>query len=306
LTSVARRAARILFLAALAASVPWSAARAGGLGFCDPPAELDATQQDTALRFGAIVKSTLEASGARLAIVARAGLDLRRFGQRYSHSGFSLRDNPNGPWSVRQLYFDCTEKRPRLFDEGIAGFIVGAGEQHIGWFSVVLLPGAEAPLEGAVRDNRRALKLLGATYSANAYAFGSRYQNCNQWVAEMLGIAWGGVGDGDDPRGDAQRWLAAEGYVPTRFESRNPLMIWLGATLPWLHADDHPERDLADGRFRVSMPESIEAFVRARVPGARRFEFCHADRRIVVREGWTPIEDGCVPGPGDTVVALDG
>jgi hypothetical protein len=42
------------------------------------------------------------------------------------------------------------------------------------------------------------------------------------------------------------------------------------------------------------------------MPGARRIEFCHANRRIVVREGWTPIADGCVPQPGDRVVALDG
>jgi hypothetical protein len=54
------------------------------------------------------------------------------------------------------------------------------------------------------------------------------------------------------------------------------------------------------------MPASIEAFARARAPGARRVEFCHAGRRIVVREGWTPIGAACVPQPGDRVVDLDG
>ena len=34
-------------------------------------------------------------------------------------------------------------------------------------------------------------------------------------------------------------------------------------------------------RFRVSMPASIEAFVRERVPGARRVEFCHAGTRVL-------------------------
>jgi hypothetical protein len=26
---------------------------------------------------------------------------------------------------------------------------------------------------------------------------------------------------------------------------------------------------------------------------------------VVVRRGWEPLADGCVPGAGDTVVALD-
>ena len=54
------------------------------------------------------------------------------------------------------------------------------------------------------------------------------------------------------------------------------------------------------------MPQSLAAFARARVPGARRLDFCLADRRIVVREGWSPIDEGCVPRPGDRVVPLDG
>jgi hypothetical protein len=146
---------------------------------------------------------------------------------------------------------------------------------------------------------------VGATYSANAYAYGLRYQNCNPWVAEMLGVAWGGLADREDLRAEAQGWLQGQGYQPTRFEVGNPLLMWLGGVLPWLHRDDHPTQDIAEGRFRVSMPQSIEAFARARVPGARRIEFCHAGKRIVVREGWTPIAQGCVPEAGDRVIELE-
>lgn len=301
----ARGRARLLSaLALLGALGPWARCEAGAFRYCEPPGELDASQQDIAFRFGAIIRSTLEASGATLAIVARAGLDLSRFGLRYSHSGISLRDSANGPWSVRQLYFDCDERRPRLFDEGITGFIVGSSDPAIRYFSVVLVPGAEASLDRAARENRLALQLVGATYSANAYAYGLRYQNCNQWVAEMLGVAWGGLAGGQDLRADAQGWLQRQGYEPTRFEVGDPLLMWLGGVLPWLHRDDHPADDLAQWRFRVSMPRSIEAFARAQVPGARRIEFCQAGRRIVVREGWEPIADGCVPGPSDRVIEL--
>jgi hypothetical protein len=304
---VARRvAARAVAGLALALLGPWSPASAGQFRYCDPPSELDATQQDTLFRFAAIVRETLEASGASVGLVARSGLDLSRFGMRYSHAGIGLRASPNAPWSVRQLYYDCEARRPRLFDEGLAGFMLGTGDPARGFFSVVLVPGAEAALERAALDNRLAMRLVAGTYSANAYAFGTDYQNCNQWVVELLGVAWGGLADAPTLRVDAQRWLAGQHYEPARFEVGNPLLMWLSTVLPWLHVGDHPTPDLEAGRFRVSMPQSIEAFARARVPGARRVEFCHANRRVVVREGWTPIADGCVPQPGDRVVDLDG
>jgi hypothetical protein len=278
---------------------------AGQFNYCDPPSELDPRQQDTLLRFAAVVKSRLESSSARVALIARSGIDLSRFDMRYSHAGISLRAHPNGPWSVRQLYFDCDERRPRIFDQGIAGFLEGSGDPSIGYLSVVLLPDTDNDLERITLDNRRALGLLGASYSANAYAFAQRYQNCNQWVAEMLAVAWGQLSDSAQLRAQAQAWLADGGYQPARFEVGNPVLMWLGGTLPWLHSDDHPADDLSQWRFRVSMPESIESFTRARVAGARRIEFCHADRRIVIHEGWEPIAQGCKPGESDQVIELD-
>ena len=152
--------------------------------------------------------------------------------------------------------------------------------------------------------------MLGNRYSANAHAFSLRYQNCNQWLVELLAVAWGdlAVGDagreGDELRRDAQQWLQAEAYAPTLFELGNPLLLWLGGQLPWLHTDDHPADDLAAWQLRVSMPASIAAFVQRQAPATRRIEFCHNQQHIVVRHGGAPIAEGCRPGPEDTVVAL--
>ena len=53
-----------------------------------------------------------------------------------------------------------------------------------------------------------ALALLAGEYSANAYAYSTRYQNCNQWLVELMASAWGA----DAPRReDAQRWLRERG-----------------------------------------------------------------------------------------------
>jgi hypothetical protein len=149
------------------------------------------------------------------------------------------------------------------------------------------------------------LQFLGLTYSANAYPFSERYQNCNQWVIELLAAAWGQLANADNLRAEAQRWLKDKGYTPTVFDVGHRVLMWLGAFIPWVHSDDHPPEDINEKIYRVSMPASIESFVHLTVPGARRIEFCHNDRHVVIRRGWDLIPEGCLPGEQDTVIALD-
>jgi hypothetical protein len=302
--------ARAWWLAGLAALAWGGAAHAGALRFCDHPAELNAEQQDKLFRFGSIIKAELESSGQSVALIARSGLDLSRFGVRYSHAGLSLKASENTAWSVRQLYYACDERKPRIYDQGMSGFVLGLEAPEIGYVSVIFLPPAEgAELERAALSNRQALQLLSATYSANAYPFSQRYQNCNQWVIELLAAAWGGLGAGPDDaeaqRAQAQAWLKDMGYRPSELAVNSRPLMWAGAFIPWLHNDDHPPEDIEQMTYRVSMPASIEAFVQALVPGATRVEFCHTDRYVVVRRGWGLIPEGCEPGSQDTVIALD-
>lgn len=295
---------------AQATSLPDEGSGASGLAslaYCDAGTQLSAEQRDRLLSFAAVVKGELARSGARVALIARSGLDLRRVGQRYSHAGLTLLASPESPWAVRQLYYACDEKAPRLFDQGLSAFLMGTDDASVGYVSIVFLPEAEAAaLEPRALDNRRALALLGGSYSANAYPFSTRHQNCNQWLVEFLASAWDSAAADDlqAPRERAQQWLRNAGYAPTVFDLGARPLLWLAAVVPWLHLDDHPSDALQLNRVAVSMPESIEAFVRERVPGAERLELCHNSRRVVLRRGWEPIAEGCRPGPEDRVRAL--
>lgn len=276
------------------------------LRLCDRPSPLSAQSQDRLLRFAAIARRELEATGERVALVARSGIDLTRFDVRYSHAGVSLKASGNAAWSVRQLYFACDEGRPRLYDQGLAGFVLGTDDPSVGYLSIVWVPReAAAALERATLDNARALRLLAADYSANAYPFSVRYQNCNQWVVEMLAAAWGGLDDGEALRARAQAWLAGRHYDPPAIDVGSHALMFAGAFVPWIHYDDHPEQDRFALRFRTSLPTSIEAFVRMQVSGAQRVELCHDERHVVIHRGWEPLAARCQPGPGDQVVAFD-
>ncbi|MFT3812567.1 MAG: DUF2145 domain-containing protein [Acidovorax sp.] len=295
-----RRVAAALLLAVA------GAAHAGASGFCDRPAEIDAPRQDRLLRLAAVVKQELARAGHGAALIARSGMDLDRFGIRYSHAGIALAANPAGPWAVRQLYYACDESRSRLFDQGISGFLLGSDDRATGYVSLVLLPDADgAALARAALDAPLALALLSADYSANAYAWSTRYQNCNQWVAEMLAAAWGGQGGEATVREAAQQWLRAHGYAPEPVAVGAHWLVFAAQFVPLLHVRDHPVEDLQALRMQVSLPASIEGFVHRAVPQARRVELCYDTRHVVVRHGWQPLGAGCEPGPADEVIAFD-
>jgi hypothetical protein len=284
---------------------------AGLASFCTDDTPPAAAVQDRLIQVAAVVKAELETSGHSAAIVARSGMALQRLGQRYSHAGVSLQASPNTPWSVRQLYYACDEQRPRIFDQGLPGFVLGVHEAEVGFVSALLLPpAAEAALARAALDDHLALALLGGAYSANAYAFGLKYQNCNQWLAELLATAWGGLpagdgnGESDGVRARAQGWLKQQNYQATQLDLRWPPVLWVGWLSPFLHTSDHPQADLAAGWLRVSMPEGLEQFVHQQAPDTQRLEFCYTPQHVVMRQGWAPLPDDCQPAKGDRVVPL--
>jgi len=278
---------------------------AGALNYCQGQPEPKAAAQDRLFRVAAIVKDLLDQSGHSVALVARSGLALQRLDQRYSHAGVSLKASPNAPWSVRQLYYACDEQRPRIFDQGMSGFVLGASDPAEGYVSIVVLPqDAAAALERAALDDRQSLQLLGDTYSANAYAFSQRYQNCNQWLIELMAMAWGQLNPADDVRAQAQMWLQEQEYTPSVLRVGWKPLMWLADRLRWLHSDDHPPEDLDAAQFRVSMPASIESFVHMRLPEAQRTELCYTAQHMVIHRGWDSISQGCKPGAADTVITF--
>jgi hypothetical protein len=302
-----RALAFVAILAAGAAHAQSSSfGHSGSPAFCDRTQPLTAGQQDRLLRFAAVVRDELDAANnGGAALISRSGLDLSRFRIRYSHAAIAWRGE-NGAWSARQLYYACDEGRPRIYDQGMAGFAMGIDDPALGYVSIVRLSkDAARSLRRAALDSSRALNLVAASYSANAYPFSMRYQNCNQWVAEMFAVAWGELADGDDLRGRAQGWLREAHYAPEPVDVGSHALMFASLFVPFLHLDDHPAADRFAMKLQVSLPSTLETFVQERLPDRDHLELCHDGRQVVVHRGWTPIADGCRPGDGDRVIPFD-
>ena len=303
-----RRLARCL--AACAALALAGAAHAGtslaSARFCDRAQELTATEQDRLLRFAAVVREELAATEGSVALISRSGLDLARFGIRYSHAALAWRHDNDSGWSARQLYYACDEGRPRIFDQGTAGFAMGTANPALGYIALVKLPAETVPpLRRALLDPVRVQEVLAGRYSANAYAFNLKYQNCNQWVVEMLAAAWGELPAGSDLRARAQDWLRAAPYNPAAVDVGARWLMLGSLFVPLVHMDDHPPEAIGTMQLTVSLPASLEAFARQRLPASERVEICHDGKQVVVHRGWQPIADGCIAGANDRVVLLD-
>ncbi|MBV7537965.1 DUF2145 domain-containing protein [Duganella sp. sic0402] len=280
------------------------AAQASSSRFCDREHDLTAAEQDRLLRFAAVLREELAATEESVALVSRSGLDLSRFNIRYSHAALAWRSD-QGLWAARQLYYACDEGHPRIYDQGLAGFAMGTDSPKIGYLSIVRLPPqAVLALRPALLDTSRALHLLAARYSANAYAYSLRYQNCNQWLAEMLAAGWGDLADGVDLRERAQRWLREADYAPQPVNVGSRWWMLASYFVPLVHLDDHPDEDRAALKLHVSLPATLEDFVRARFSQSERVELCHDEQQIVIHRGWTPIAAGCKPADGDQVISL--
>ncbi|WP_440532711.1 DUF2145 domain-containing protein [Variovorax sp. YR566] len=273
---------------------------------CDRVTPLDASQQDRVLRFAAVLQEALSQTGSDTVLISRSGLDLSRFRIRYSHAAIAWK-GAGGTWLARQLYYACDEGHPRLYDQGLAGFVMGIDDPALGYVSVVTLPpDAALALRNTVLDAPRALHLLAARYSANAYPFSLRYQNCNQWVMESLAVAWGKLPDGDDLRERAQQWLRDAPYRPEPVDVGSHALVFASNFVPLLHLDDHPVDDIYALKLRVSLPSTVEAFAREQQrAGTERIELCHDGGQVVVHRGWEPVPAGCRPAASDRIVLLD-
>ncbi len=205
-----------------------------------------------------LTRQTLQDSGSEVALVGRVGQDLSKYGMRYSHIGFVLRDSPQGPWSVVHLLNNCGKPTSELFDEGLGNFFL---DDVFKFEVLILIPPADLrPRLASILNSHVPVSLHQPDYSMLASPYSTKYQNSNQWVLEILMAA---MQPSDDPiaRSQEQRQLKTSGYRPARV-SVSP-MERLGASLfrANVQFDDHSAEERSSGRYEMVSVDSIADFL---------------------------------------------
>ena len=208
----------------------------------------------------------LDASGAQVALVSRAGQDLSRYGLRYSHMGLAVRDHPAGRWTVVHALNDCGTAASALYNEGMGNFFLTDLYRHE---AQLVIPGADLQAKLArLAATRTPLRLHEPSYNMLAYVYATKYQNSNQWVLETLAAAAAPSGQ-VETRGEAQKWLRAIGFQPPTVEM--PATVRLGARMFRANVafDDHPFDRRMAGRIDTVSTDAVVRMVRMVDPQAR-------------------------------------
>lgn len=262
-------------VAALAAGAVVAAAGAAHAGQrCDaakPTPQLVARAMQLAQRTSDALDAAYAQGGTRVVLLARAGQDLSRYGQHWSHVGWAYRTDA-GPWRVVHKLNTCGTDASVLMRQGLGEFFMDdLWRYEAAWAAPP--PALQAPLLALLQDNARAGALHQRRYSMVSYAWGTRYQQSNQWAVETLALAAEpGLGAGMPGRERAQAWLRGQGYQPAVL--RIGALTRLGGRLTAGNVafDDHPSADRFADRIATVTADSVLGWMEHGLPGGGRVQ----------------------------------
>ncbi len=256
-----RRTLAWVALAAYLATAP--AAQAGRA--CDE-APLTAVAVERGLALAGRTRAALDASGATVVLLARAGQDLSAYGLRWSHLGFAYRDGdaPGAPWRVLHKLNQCGTAEAAIWRHGLGDFFLDSPVRYAAAF-VPLAPAVAARLRPLLQDDARAMRLHEPRYNMLAYPWATRYQQSNQWAIETLAAAAAAANGNAAPatRAQAQAWLQARGYQPTVLRLGPVTRLGARATRANVAFDDHPSTQRFADRIATVTVDSVFAWLPA-------------------------------------------
>lgn len=250
---------RALIIVATAAAIACAAGTAqAGRGCENQPATVQEVSRGMSLADQ--VRKRLDASGANVVVLARAGQDLSRWNLRWSHLGFAYRDGagPQAVWRVVHKLNHCGSSEGALYRQGLGEFFLDKPHRYEAAI-VVLSPAVQDALLPALMDNQRLSAWHTPAYNMVAYPWSTQYQQSNQWALETLA---GTMDRRLATRHETQRWLKARGYEPTTLHV--DALTRLGARVGTAHIafDDHPAGKRFSDRIETVTVDSVFEWLR--------------------------------------------
>lgn len=190
--------------------------------------------------------------GTRVVMLARAGQDLSKYRQTWSHVGWAYRSS-TGQWRVLHKLNHCGTDQSVLMRQGLGQFFLDQMWRYEARWEPVPTAWQDG-LWALLQDNARAARLHQPRYSMVAYAWGTRYQQSNQWAIETLALA---AEPGLHSRTQAQAWLQLKDYRPPSL--RIGALSRLGGRMTRANVafDDHPTEQRFADRIQTVTADSV-------------------------------------------------
>ena len=209
----------------------------------------------------------LDASGAEVVLLARAGQDLSKYGLRWSHLGLAYKETTDTGtrWRIVHKLNQCGSARADLYRQGLAEFFLDDPHEFRAGYAV-LSAEMQNGLHTLLHDNHNVQRLHTPAYNMVAYPWAQQYQQSNQWAIETMAMAAEPMARS---REQAQAWLRFKGYEPTTL--RLGAMTRLGARMSAANVafDDHPnDKRFADRIETITADSVFQWLQRARLATA--------------------------------------
>ena len=250
---------RNVLIAATAAALALTAGAAHAGRRCDaawPSAAIIERGLGLAQRTVAELDQAYARDGTRVVLLARAGQDLTRYGQQWSHVGWAYR-TPQGAWRVVHKLNHCGSDQSVVMRQGLGEFFLDDLWRYQASWRAAPRPWQDA-LWQLLQDNRRAVALHERRYNMVSYAWGTRYQQSNQWAIETLALA-------ADPqvhqRVQAQAWLRLKDYRPATLRIGALTRLGGRMTAGNVAFDDHPSAQRFADRIETVTADSVLAWL---------------------------------------------
>ena len=247
--------------AALAITLATALASAAGAAQAGRSCEQKAPEAVNVQRAMTLAQHTaaaLDASGAQVVLLARAGQDLSKYGLAWSHLGLAYKDGAR--WRVVHKLNACGSARSDIYRQGLGEFFLDDLFDYKAGV-VVPDPALQARLLPVLRDNAQAVRLHTPAYSMVAYPWAQRYQQSNQWAIETLAMAQSPEAGGSFTRERAQAWLKFSGYEPTTLRLNAFTRLGARATAANVAFDDHPNEKRFSDRIETVTVDSVFAWL---------------------------------------------
>ncbi len=230
---------------------------------CDTPQPPKTQTVQRALTLAGQTLRALDASGAQVVLLARAGQDLTKYGLYYSHLGLAYQqpDTAGRPvWRVLHKLNVCGTPVGQIYRQGLGEFFMDdLWRFEAAW--VVPTPAVQAKLLALLRDAPRSVALHRPPYSMVSYVWGQKYQQSNQWAIETLALALAPQAATPPTRAQAQAWLQASAYQPGVLKVGPLTRLGGRITSANVAFDDHPSSKRFSDRIETVTVDSVFAWL---------------------------------------------